>query len=64
MFLYFYIISLFLIFQTLFSKLGLNSTSDVYYLIIFLVYYILYHHKNAHEIRSGMMHKSFMCSSF
>ena len=34
MFLYFYIIYLFLIFQTLFSKLGFNSTSNNYYIII------------------------------
>jgi hypothetical protein len=33
-FLYFYVIPLFLIFKTLFSNLGFNSTSSNYYIII------------------------------
>jgi hypothetical protein len=33
-FLYFYVIPLFLIFKTLFSHLGFNSTSSNYYIII------------------------------
>jgi hypothetical protein len=41
MFLYFYIISLFLIFQTLFSKLGFNSTSNNYYIIIINIIILL-----------------------
>ena len=53
MFLYFYIISLFLIFQTLFSKLGFNSTSNNYYIIIIINIIILL---DAQTYNSNMMH--------